>query len=98
MRKMRKTVSYINLNDVLNALGSTEKEREQVTREFEDALFVDAEMTLINTEYALDIIVTGYTRAYYNHVYPAAVEFDDVPLCKKFWTIVAKDDYINLEP
>lgn len=85
---MRKTVSYINLNDVLNALGSTEKEREHITREFEDALYVDAEMTLINAEYALDIIVAGYA---------SRDEVDEQTLCKKFWTIVAKDDYINLE-
>lgn len=86
---MRKTVSYINFTDVLDMLNCSADEQQHIYDSLTNVSFGDADMTLINAAHALNAIVCGCESAESLH--------DEATLCKKFWTIVAKDDYINLE-
>ena len=86
----RTVVGFVNISDVLEHMGYTEDEQEEILDAgFYTVTWGDAVYTLIGNNFALHCIHSGNT-------------FLDTPLAEdavtmRFWEAVGQDDYINME-
>jgi hypothetical protein len=103
----KKMVTFVDLSDVYEHIGFTDDEVEWIADGgFDCVTFGDAEYTLIGNNFALHCIVGGL-MSYYDwlnenddsipsRLLPARI-FTKDEIEQKFWELVGKDDYINLE-
>lgn len=90
---MRTTVSFVDISDVLKHIGIGAADFGLIFEVgFDEVSFGDAAYTLISNYYALHCIVRGI-EALDNH--KATMPLDEIET--RFWEIVGKDDYVNLE-
>ena len=86
----RNVVGFVNLVDVLEHIGYTQEEQEEILDAgFSNITWGDAVYTLIGNNFAL-------------HCLHAGNMYLDTPLAEDavnmwFWEVVGKDDYINME-
>ena len=86
----RNVVGFVNLVDVLEHIGYTQEEQEEILDAgFSNVTWGDAVYTLIGNNFAL-------------HCLHAGNMYLDTPLAEDavnmwFWEVVGKDDYINME-
>jgi len=84
------TVSFVNIDQVLEHMGYSKDEQEQILDAgFSNVTWGDATYTLIGNNFALDCIHSG--NAYL-----------DTPLAEdavtmRYWEMVGEQDFINLE-
>ena len=86
----RTVVGFVNLVDVLEHIGYTQEEQEEILDAgFSNITWGDAVYTLIGNNFAL-------------HCLHAGNMYLDTPLAEDavnmwFWEVVGQDDYINME-
>ena len=86
----RNVVGFVNISDVLEHMGYTEDEQEEILDAgFSNVSWGDATYTLIGNNLALHCLHAG-------NVYL------DTPLAEdavnmRYWEVVGQDDYINME-
>lgn len=90
---MRQTVSFVDISDVLQHIGIAPADFGIIFEAgFDEVSFGDAAHTLIGNYGALICIARGI-EALDNH--KATMPLDEIET--RFWEIVGKDDYVNLE-
>ena len=86
----RNVVGFVNLVDVLEHMGYTEEEQDEILDYgFHNITWGDAVYTLIGNTFALHCIHAG------NMYLDTPLAEDAVTM--RFWEVVGKDDYINME-
>ena len=86
----RNVVGFVNISDVLEHMGYTEEEQEEILDAgFSNVTWGDAVYTLIGNNFALHCIHAG------NMYLDTPLAEDAVTM--RFWEVVGKDDYINME-
>jgi hypothetical protein len=86
----RKTVSLVSMWDVLDHIGFTDDQLDQLCDwGFNGVTWGDSAYTLIGNNYALRLIQDG-NEALENPL-------DSEEIAKQFWQVVGEDDYINME-
>ena len=84
------TVSFVNIDQVLNHIGYSEDEAEQVLDAgFSNVSWGDAVYTLIGNKFALHCIHAG-------NVYLDTPLVEDA-VNMRYWEVVGQDDYVNME-
>ena len=86
----RNVVGFVNISDVLEHMGYTEEEQEEILDAgFSNVTWGDAVYTLIGNNFALHCLHAG------NMYLDTPLAEDAVTM--RFWEVVGKDDYINME-
>ena len=86
----RTVVGFVNISDVLEHMGYTEEEQEEILDAgFSNVTWGDAVYTLIGNNFALHCLHAG------NMYLDTPLAEDAVTM--RFWEVVGKDDYINME-
>lgn len=105
----KKTVTCIQLWDVLDHIGFNDEEIEAISDYgFSGVSWGDATYTLIGNNFALDCIQTAIVSYYHDWLngedgmgtpsrnLPEHI-WSKEEIAEKFWQVVGEDDYINLE-
>ena len=86
----RTVVGFVNISDVLEHMGYTEEEQEEILDAgFSNVTWGDAVYTLIGNNFALHCLHAG------NMYLDTPLAEDAVTM--RFWEVVQQDDYINME-
>lgn len=84
----KRTVTFVDLSDVYEHIGFTDDEVHRLMdHAWDDVSHGDAFATLIGNNFALSCILDGYGDG----------RLTEEQIGAKFWEIVGRDDYINLE-
>lgn len=85
---MSTTVSFVNVSKVYRHLDLTNDEIHRIEQDaFYGVSYGDAFATLVGNNFALSCILEGYGNG----------RLTKEEMSTKFWEVVGKDDYINLE-
>ena len=86
----RTVVGFVNISDVLEHIGYTEEEQEEILDAgFSNVTWGDAVYTLIGNNFALDCIIEGNLGL--------DEPFNPELVQMRYWEMVGQDDYLNLE-
>lgn len=89
-----RTLSYVNISDVLTHLGFGEADQETIIHYgFDGVSFGDSMFTLVGNKFALECIIDG-ADIVMNHGSPVPI---DSEIRRRYWDVVGQDDYINME-
>jgi len=84
------TVSFVNIDQVLEHMGYSEDEQDQILDAgFSNVSWGDAVYTLIGNKFALHCIHAG-------NVYLDTPLAEDA-VTMRYWEVVGQDDYVNME-
>lgn len=88
----RTTASFVHIYDVLTHIGFSDNSIDEILAIIgNDVSWGDATYTLINNAFTLELIQEA---ALSRHV---EGDIPDETIAERFWEVVGKDDYINLE-
>jgi hypothetical protein len=90
------TKTFMDISDLYAYLGLTDDEIDFFgDNAWTEVSYGDAPFTLITSEYALDRMVDAYEDYHNTVIVNKSMTAEDFR--NKFWQLVEKDDYINLE-
>lgn len=90
------TKTFMDISDLYAYLGLTDYEIDHIADlAWRNNSYGDATYTLVKSVYALDQMLDAYENYHRNHIANKSMTAEDFR--SKFWQLVEKDDYINLE-
>jgi len=90
------TVRCVDLSDIYDYLELSYTEIDGIAdRAWTDVSFGNADFTLIGNNFALDCMLEAYESYHKDFIENKTMTPDD--FTRKFWEIVGKNDYVNLE-
>jgi hypothetical protein len=93
---VKTTVTCVDLSDIYDYLELSYTEIDGIAdRAWTGVSFGDADFTLIGNNFALDCMLEAYESYHKDFIENKTMTPDDFK--RKFWEIVGKDDYVNLE-
>lgn len=92
---MSKTISFVNIDDVLSHIGINQDDHPYIyDAGFGGVSFGDASYTMVGNKFALACITDGVESLQLDDKY---LDLTREMIEQRYWEIVGKDDYINLE-
>lgn len=95
-----KTVSFVNLTEVLDEIGFNSEDVEYIQDfGFSNVSWGDAEYTLIGNNFALECILSALPHLIddSDEYIPSRSIITQEDVVTKYWELVGQDDYVNLE-